>query len=1625
MKTICAANQRLSCWTFLTFLLQAVAFTPSLSFMMVSHAVGSPSQDEVVLTEGQVPYPEVVFDISEDFSIASNPNGVWTYGYQLDLGGALTPVTFSKTFSSDNGVPIADWQFSNSEGPTFARNMGTTTAISAAGAFVGPPGTVWFTPGPESTTRNFGVIRFIAPVGMTNSYLIRTSVQSLFDGAISDDCDFHVLQNGTELFGESLAPNSSTGYTNQIDLQVGDTVDFVIGRGADGILDHSGLKIQASLVTHSANPLECIDPPPGLVGWWPLEGDGQDVVGHNHGSLVGSPVFGPGQVGEGMIFDGVDDEISMPASSSLDVGLGDGLTVEAWINPSTLSQPRPIFEWSNRRGLIGVALWLSQPPSAGGGPGSLFANIVEANNTSHWIPTAGGIVSSNQWQHIALTYARGSGTGTIYVNGLVVTQKVVGSFTAQTSFDLFFGRRAALTGEAWFAGQMDELSLYNRALTASEVHNIYQAGAAGKCFIPQPPSIHTQPESTLVSLGASASFSVVAFGTAPLSYQWHFNGTDLPDQTGPTLTVENVQVSDEGDYTVTVSNDLGSVTSDPATLTVEKPPPSETVYNIAADFSPDDNPNGVWSYGWVETLEGPFNLLTVPHQTTTGEGATITSWQLGSSQPPAVHYNGSEITATSDDGQGVYPPGTLWVAPGLDGHPENFVAIRFTVPSGQAGIYHVEIAARTYLDGDLSGDSDFHVVHNGMELFGEFVPGNSATGYTNDLELAEGDTIDFLTGRGTDGMLFASGLKIAGTINRMVGPEDCVSPPTGLVGWWPLEGDGQDVIGDNHGSLVGSPVFAPGKVGEGMIFDGVDDEVNMPASASLDVGLGDGFTVEAWINPSTVSEARPIFEWSNRKGLVGVSLWLSLPPSAGGGPGSLFANLAERNNTSHWIPTVGGILSPNQWQHVALTYSRETGIGTIYVNGLVVTQKVVGSFTSQTSFDLFFGRRAALTGEAWFAGQMDELSLYNRPLSASEVHNVYQAGAAGKCFIPQPPSILTQPQSTFVGLGASASFTVVALGTPPLSYQWQFNGTDLPDQTGSTLTLDNVQASDEGDYTVTVSNDLGSVTSDPATLTLIFPPTIVTQPQGRTILEGEDVTFEVAAAGTEPFSYQWLYNGSPLEGATDARLSLSAVPTSAAGDYSVEIANDAGSVLSEPATLVVLTNLGRALLIENVQTSLGESVQVPVYLLAQGNENALGFSLLFDPALLTPTGAALSDSAADASLNLNMNDADAGRLGLTLAMPAGVSFAEGTQAVVTVTFLVDSGSGAVATPLTFGDQPVQREVSDPDAETLETTYVGGFVIVEAGYEADVAPVPDGNNQVTITDWVKVGRYAAGLDDVPNATQFQRADCAPRSTRGNGAITVSDWVQAGRYAADMDPWMPAGGPREPVDLGGGGGGSASLQAAASVSSGRTIRIPGTNLEPGQTLGLPVNLMANGDESALGFSLDFDVSQLRYAGATVGEAAKGASFNVNTNRLNDGQLGLALSLPIGTSFASGTQQVAVVRFTAMDTATGTTSLAFDDTPILREISDPYANPLNANYQSGELTLLPQLHVTKTDDQIILSWSAVITGYTLEVSEGLSDPMTWETVSGTPNQVGDQWQVQVPATGGPKFFRLQQSE
>jgi uncharacterized delta-60 repeat protein len=332
----------------------------------------------------------------------------------------------------------------------------------------------------------------------------------------------------------------------------------------------------------------------------------------------------------------------------------------------------------------------------------------------------------------------------------------------------------------------------------------------------------------------------------------------------------------------------------------------------------------------------------------------------------------------------------------------------------------------------------------------------------------------------------------------------------------------------------------------------------------------------------------------------------------------------------------------------------------------------------------------------------------------------------------------------------------------------------------------------------------------------------------------------------------------------------------------------------------------------------------------------------------------------------------------------------------------------------------------------------------AGFEADVAPRGNVNGLITVSDWVQVGRFAAGLDEITDPCEFQRADCAPRLTGevltgGNGQITVSDWVQAGRYAAGLDPVTSAAGPTEPLPL------NQSLVSRDSssiwkqqASDPRIVRLAS---KPGPQTGLwtaILSLDSAGGENALGFSVAYDPAALRYRHANLGSEFGQATLLSNPKQAGAGRLGFALALPIGETLTAGARSVLEIEFEllAQIPPSGGPAMNFAYGPVYPEIVDAIANTLRATWEDGSTPDLGTdeppttppvvwqtsgLTVSTSAGVLTISWPAGLVGGVLETSSSVGPGSVWTPVIKQPQESGGTNSVRIESADITRFYRL----
>ncbi len=295
--------------------------------------------------------------------------------------------------------------------------------------------------------------------------------------------------------------------------------------------------------------LTVIDNPPcrpaaaGLVSWWKGEGNSLDEVGGNNGASIGAVSYQPAYVGQGIGFGGNGSMVSLGSPANLQL---QKFTIEAWVKRSSDTQGGIIFGW----GSGGFALGITDD-------GHLYSPGISYKSTH-------AITDTNSFHLVAMS--KSSNTMMFYIDASASGFPPVSpTYTFNTSAAI----GAQGDGTLSFPGVIDELAIYNRDLILSgEMYNIWAPRGGGVCSVSAPPTIATQPSSQTVAPGDPVFFGVNPAGTAPFTYQWSVNGSDITDATNATLVLSNIQPGDPATYAVVVANALGSTTSSNAVLTV-------------------------------------------------------------------------------------------------------------------------------------------------------------------------------------------------------------------------------------------------------------------------------------------------------------------------------------------------------------------------------------------------------------------------------------------------------------------------------------------------------------------------------------------------------------------------------------------------------------------------------------------------------------------------------------------------------------------------------------------------------------------------------------------------------------------------------------------------------------------------------------------------------------------------------------------------------------------------------------------------------------------------------------------------------------------------------------------------
>lgn len=234
------------------------------------------------------------------------------------------------------------------------------------------------------------------------------------------------------------------------------------------------------------------------------------------------------------------------------------------------------------------------------------------------------------------------------------------------------------------------------------------------------------------------------------------------------------------------------------------------------------------------------------------------------------------------------------------------------------------------------------------------------------------------------------------------------------------------------------------------------------------------------------------------------------------------------------------------------------------------TATVTGNPTPTYQWKFNNGNIASATGTSYTitSAQTNNAGTYSM-VASNSLGTATSSNATLTVYIPL--TFTAQPTNLTVILGSNATFSATAIGSPPPTYQWQFNAVNIPSATSNVLAISNVQSNKQGNYSVSVSNTSGSISSSNATLTVVTRPSITAQPTNATVNQGNTTNFTVTASGTPTLNYQWQLGGSNVAGATASIYTITNAQPSQAGNYAVIVTNNYGAVTSAVKTLTVIS----------------------------------------------------------------------------------------------------------------------------------------------------------------------------------------------------------------------------------------------------------------------------------------------------------------------------------------------------------------------------------------------------------------------------------------------------------------------
>lgn len=813
----------------------------------------------------------------------------------------------------------------------------------------------------------------------------------------------------------------------------------------------------------------CTPAPAGMVGWFPLDETSGTVAG-NLGSLgvpgtvIGSTTPVAGRVAGARNFSGGGyEEVNDP--NAFNVGTGD-FSIDAWVRGTGAA-------FGNGTHFIAGKQW----PQSGVANGYLLAvnqgrlRFHMSDGTVAVNASGGPVLADGQWHHVAVTVGRGKDAGTLYVDGVKVSafdaSIAPNSLTSTNRFRIGkLQQQDPIPGTA-FAGVIDEVEIFNRAVTADEIARIFAAGAFGKCKGVTPPVVHSV---TLAGCGLTATSSVNAVSTNPLSYPagtqvvlranpagQTFNGIKVT-MGGVTTnyTVNPVSVALNGNAVVTA--DCGCIESPQrASLTTwyplnEKSMPVRDIAGTETAANPTGTPQftagkiggggiAISGVSWLDAANaaegdigtGNFSIdLWVKTSVATGT-QTFLDKRVNRNVPQTRGYSfylfNGRLSFQMADGSG--DTSTAICGPTANASCTNFESPASTVNVAD-GNWHL-VAVTVNRTGGATGGKlyvDGIVVHT-------FNPAVRAGSLSNSTPLRMGnhgnaspsvgsgfsgeiDEVEIFTAELTGAEVMALyAAEVSGKCRPVTGPGPgvCLDPLElpGMVGWYTMDETAGPLLADktvNPAPITTIPASQPagGKVAGGwMVLNGLMATSGSPAKYNF--GTGD-FSLDGWIRFTGGQQLVPlILKMSGTAPQTGFALYTD------GGVLRLDLGTGSGANTI-WRGTKNLMLD-RIWHHFVVSVSRTGGVR-FYVDGAVdaLTQNpAVPAGSLSNNEPLQIGGVELI---------LDEVELFNQALTINHAQKLFLADANGKC----KADVVCPPGSVPPPPGMTAWYTMNQTSTP-------------------------------------------------------------------------------------------------------------------------------------------------------------------------------------------------------------------------------------------------------------------------------------------------------------------------------------------------------------------------------------------------------------------------------------------------------------------------------------------------------------------------------------------------------------------------------------------------------------------